>query len=359
MDMMYPTLFLIRGITGNGKTSLAKRIGGCVNIAADNYPGLYVDGEYQQHLQKESHEWVLQKVEEWMGSKLDIAVHNTFVRTFYLDQYLKLAKKYGYAVQIITSEAVILPNGERTKSTHNVPESVIDRMKEQWEPFNPPTRKGMTFKDLARQFHWVPQKYEISFPPDVIIFDKDGTITKPKDDNRIFQKTPDDFILNLDFFNLIDFLSINSVEFSAYVISNQKGVSTGQKTLDFLKQEVELMHQKIYNAFSGIYKSWHFTKSFFAISDREYLTYDPNERIWDNRASKFVVYKPGIELYCQIIENTENYQSKKFWIIGDAHTDGSSEDWQAASKVINHYEDVDIAYIPIEIAYQLAASALK
>ena len=134
------TLTLICGLPGNGKTTLAHKLS-VFAVAADDFPGLYVDGVYQQRLQKDSHEWCKSQVEGLMieaqiVSKHDIVVHNTFTRNNYRQPYIDLAMKYGYAVHVVTSEAVILPTGDRTSSVHNVPAEIVESMRNGWEPFN-------------------------------------------------------------------------------------------------------------------------------------------------------------------------------------------------------------------------------
>lgn len=147
------TLYIIRGCPGDGKTTLALDLSrgkySPKEIAADNMPGLYVDGVYQNHLQKESHVWCQETVEAWMKRGESVIVHNTFTRHIYIKPYLELAKKYGYAVHVIHSEAVILPNGDRTNSTHNVPQEILDGMRSGFESFNPIPKQGISPADIA------------------------------------------------------------------------------------------------------------------------------------------------------------------------------------------------------------------
>ena len=131
------TLYLIRGVSGTGKSSLADTLTR-FNVAADDYPGLYANGEYQGHLQKPSHQWCFSRVEDWMRQKRNkIAVHNTFSKQRYFEDYLALAKDYGYTVQVIHTEGIMLPSGKITESVHNVPADVLQRQRENWQPFSP------------------------------------------------------------------------------------------------------------------------------------------------------------------------------------------------------------------------------
>lgn len=131
------TLYLIRGIPGSGKSTLAARLAPRHNVAADDFPGLYVNGGYQPELQKASHEWCLNRATEMMSmAARAIAVHNTFCNPDYMHDYLLSASVNRYAVQIIHAEAVILPNLEQAKSIHNVPQDVIERMRDSFKSFS-------------------------------------------------------------------------------------------------------------------------------------------------------------------------------------------------------------------------------
>jgi len=122
------TLYLIRGIAGTGKTTLAEALTPW-HCAADMMPGLYTKDGYNQHLQGRSHEWCKDTVEAWMkAGKRKVAVHNTFVLNQYIEPYEKLAHQYGYRFQVIQCE------GEHG-SLHDVPEEIMQRWRETWEPY--------------------------------------------------------------------------------------------------------------------------------------------------------------------------------------------------------------------------------
>lgn len=132
---MPKTLYLIRGISGSGKSSLAAALTEYA-IASDDMPGLYEGGVYQIDLQAKSHRWCLDSIELWMYEGRErVAAANTFVKQKYFEEYLKLAAKYGYAVQIIHCEGVLLPEGTQATSIHNVPPEVLRRQCENWEPW--------------------------------------------------------------------------------------------------------------------------------------------------------------------------------------------------------------------------------
>jgi hypothetical protein len=130
------TLYIVRGISGRGKTSTAQTLTPW-NVASDDYPDLYVEGIYQLGKQSASHEWCFSQVEAWLKQgKKKVAVHNTFVKIKYLESFVALAAKYGYVVQIIHAEAVIFPSGRLAENTHGVTPELLERQSRSFEPFN-------------------------------------------------------------------------------------------------------------------------------------------------------------------------------------------------------------------------------
>lgn len=149
MSPNYKTLFILRGLPGSGKTTIAQMLTS-YPIAADDYPGLYENGAINQELLPKAHEWCLAKVETVM--QMDggwIVLHNTNVKRWEYQRYIDLAKKYSYAVHIIHNEALILADGTSPESVHNVPTEVIDRMRATWQPHGEPEPIGwVTLRDV-------------------------------------------------------------------------------------------------------------------------------------------------------------------------------------------------------------------
>jgi len=125
-------LYLVRGIAGTGKTTLAEALTPW-HCAADMMPGLYTKDGYNRELQAQSHQWCKDTIEAWMKvGKHKVAVHNTFVLNQYIEPYEKLAHQYGYRFQVIHTE------GEHG-SIHDVPEEIMQRWRETWEPYREKT----------------------------------------------------------------------------------------------------------------------------------------------------------------------------------------------------------------------------
>jgi len=134
--MVDKILFLIRGLPGAGKSSLARTIWSeHVVFETDKY--FIKDGVYTFDSSKlgEAHKWCKSKVEDAMhvNSKTpqhfpEIAVSNTFTQQWEMDEYFALASKYGYKVV-----SLIVENRHEGKSVHDVPPSTIEKMRKRFE----------------------------------------------------------------------------------------------------------------------------------------------------------------------------------------------------------------------------------
>jgi len=120
-------LFLLRGLPGSGKTTLAKSIEG-MHIEADKY---FMDGDeykFDASKLKEAHAWCQNAVKVWMGSQDKIIVSNTFTQAWEMQPYYDLAEKYGYRVY-----SLIVENRHGGVNEHGVPEEKLVQMKNRFE----------------------------------------------------------------------------------------------------------------------------------------------------------------------------------------------------------------------------------
>ena len=122
-------LFLIRGIPGSGKTTLANLLPVDRCIAADDYH-YDAGGNYnwKPETSKAGHAWCQREVEVAMEFGYSIAVHNTFTTEWEMQPYFDMAEQYGYRVTTI-----IVENRHKSESVHNVPEETIQKMKDRFE----------------------------------------------------------------------------------------------------------------------------------------------------------------------------------------------------------------------------------
>lgn len=120
------TLFLLRGLPGAGKSTLASILGDFLMdtvIEADNY--FMVEGQYvfnPAHLHK-AHKWCQQQAEQGMINGERVIVSNTFTTEKELKPYLDMAQKYGYSIV-----SLVVENRHGSHSVHNVPEETMEKM---------------------------------------------------------------------------------------------------------------------------------------------------------------------------------------------------------------------------------------
>ena len=147
---MSKQLYLIRGLPGSGKTTMARKlvqmsllgnfgVRNATMIAADDYfysginkhtgegGGFY---SYDSSAIRYAHSKAQQRTIERMEKEDElIAIHNTFVQNWELQAYYDLADRYDYQVTVITMEG-------NYGSQHDVPQWAIQRMKDRWEPLD-------------------------------------------------------------------------------------------------------------------------------------------------------------------------------------------------------------------------------
>ena len=134
---MNGVLFLVRGLPGSGKTSFASAIWNDYAVCeADKF---FYDKEGNYNFDgsklKEAHAWCKNEVESRMIEHQnnqqyypEIAVSNTFTQEWEMEDYFKLAEKYGYK-----TVSLILENRHGGKNVHGVPDDKIEIMKNRFQ----------------------------------------------------------------------------------------------------------------------------------------------------------------------------------------------------------------------------------
>ena len=128
------SLYLLRGLPGAGKSTLAKKLGD-VYYEAD----MYFTNENGQYIFngadiKKAHEWCQNQVHTAMilnhttGVNENIVVSNTFTQEWEMEAYYKLAETYDYRVF-----SLIVENRHGGENLHNVPEDKIEAMRKRFE----------------------------------------------------------------------------------------------------------------------------------------------------------------------------------------------------------------------------------
>jgi ABC-type glutathione transport system ATPase component len=130
---MKKILYLLRGVPGSGKSTVAQNIGG-THFETDKY--FMVDGEYKfdptklkQYHQMCQDEVNLAMIQNHTAHLNDvIVVSNTFTQEWEMKPYFDLVKTYGYQVF-----SLIVENRHGGLNQHGVPEDKVQIMKDRFE----------------------------------------------------------------------------------------------------------------------------------------------------------------------------------------------------------------------------------
>ena len=135
-----PTLYIVRGLPGSGKSTYAKSLEsplGIIHFEADMY--FEQDGEYKFNpsLLKHAHMWCYNRVAEFLDIGGDVVVSNTFTTLKEMQPYFNLAEMYN-------ADVIIVEMKTQYGSIHNVPEETIAKMKARWQE----SPAGYAVKDI-------------------------------------------------------------------------------------------------------------------------------------------------------------------------------------------------------------------
>lgn len=132
-------LIILRGVSGSGKSSLAKELGkNGVIYSTDDF--FNQTGEYLFDAKKlgQAHQWNQKRTEEAMQQEMPlIVVDNTSTQKFELKPYVQLARQYGYKVEYAQPNwhpDLYTPEGKwnyeflKGKNTHGVNDDMLKRM---------------------------------------------------------------------------------------------------------------------------------------------------------------------------------------------------------------------------------------
>ena len=135
---MTAKLIIIRGLPSSGKSTLAKNMSDYYHVETDQF-WKNEEGEYKFDVTrlKEAHAWCQNTVKSLLEKLNDspvlctyfhgVVVANTFTQRWEMEPYFQIARDLGIVPQIVTCY------GNFGGNIHNVPQEVLNKMKDRFE----------------------------------------------------------------------------------------------------------------------------------------------------------------------------------------------------------------------------------
>lgn len=131
-----PTLHIVRGLPGSGKSTFAKKLAAelhCKHFEADMF---FTDkeGNYKFDLDRigDAHEWCHDSVLNELRNGNDVVVSNTFTTPRELRAYDEDVISVATFLKPVEYQIIIYEMTGDYGNIHNVPEEALERMKKRW-----------------------------------------------------------------------------------------------------------------------------------------------------------------------------------------------------------------------------------
>ena len=121
-------VILIRGLPGSGKSTKAKEISrtNIIHIENDIFHMKKSKYEFNLDLVPDAYTWVKGNVCYYLNQGKSVVISNTFISNKTIKAYVDIAKRYNVKVKIIEMK-------EHYGNIHDVPETVLKSMADNWE----------------------------------------------------------------------------------------------------------------------------------------------------------------------------------------------------------------------------------
>lgn len=122
-------LTLVIGLPGSGKSTFAKGISGASHYEADMYFINEETGEYNYDRSQiqAAHKWCQGKAAADLQRGKSVVISNTSLTKWEREPYYKIAQYFGAKIYVKVMDM-------NFGSVHDVPEDVIEKMKQKYEP---------------------------------------------------------------------------------------------------------------------------------------------------------------------------------------------------------------------------------
>lgn len=132
---MMRTVYIMRGVSGSGKSTRAREIAGRIGVIHSTDDFFYVNGKYRFDPTRlsEYHDLNFRAFCGSLDKNVPVVVcDNTNARCWQYARYVEVAKRMGYLVRFVVLPHPMADEAAR-RTVHGVPVAVIQRMIDDWE----------------------------------------------------------------------------------------------------------------------------------------------------------------------------------------------------------------------------------